>query len=883
MKRGQDDLNSSLGFDAALRHVVWSFREEHRLVTAEEEQDDDGVVSDTKPKDTSPPRHLSAMVVREAPRVRGFRVGQEVRPSVPLRGPKGVEIASGAHGMVVRGTTRGMVQVRFDGVDKVVNVPSSCLVADLVPGDPVRTVRALRVDGVAVVRRGAVGVVLAMKGDKYVVSFGAVGGVITVPRGAVEGVGRVEERRDLEELEGDIRGGIAGDEEQHRARLVRMFDEEGQGALAAENVLGNLVDEGSAPQTVDGGWALPGWGIEVVSPEALHRAIAGWEQRLPPAQLPYFFALRRISGIGVEVDCQDAVRWLERVDTPEATNLLGVCAEKGWWQADFRTLYRIAAERGSVAALFNFARVTGDMTAMRQAAEKGHPPAQLWTGELRWMRKAARQGMVVAQTRVGEALCQGNIVPRDLQEGSEWLERAVRAGYPEAHYVLGCVLLGVYSSEEEEIPCDPHRPRVVVMADEYVSRRLLEGMLRPSHEVVTAYSIKAVFDVPQPLAAAVFDTSLETLRTFRLREEQQGRLAIPIVMCSAEGEKAVLAQGATEVVAKPYGPRALQAALQRVANLREHTPLSTGWPHVSQHNVDIMLKDAFRRAAAKPLPSRAVELLRCAAECGHADAMNALGFLHMNGALIPNFPDSVEQGAHWYRRGADEHHPLARHNLAVCLDTGVVPLPVSEGLAWWWAFGRQWKPPTVTSAARVCTYAPEGDSKPQEKEGRPTTARMASKVTTTKVGEKVRVTGDAEFLFIASQAIGVRHDPCDEVHLGEEGLILDKKDTSMKLLFPDGSTSWLPVMACNHAAYVDPESQRKSETLAKETILTAFLETSELKQVEAVQAVMAGLLVGGRTKGDTASADFEIMSRAFWSLRKYRHRQRQKRMGAHQQ
>jgi uncharacterized protein len=126
-------------------------------------------------------------------------------------------------------------------------------------------------------------------------------------------------------------------------------------------------------------------------------------------------------GLGVAVDCEQALLWYSRAvdqDEPNAEQNLGtmfqsgVCVEKN--QVAAVRLFRLSARHGDAGAETNlgFAYYTGE----------GIP--QDYAEAARWFQKAADQGQPKAMKAIGIMYATGESLPRDFISAHMWLNLA---------------------------------------------------------------------------------------------------------------------------------------------------------------------------------------------------------------------------------------------------------------------------------------------------------------------------------------------------------------------------------------------------------------------------------------------------------------------------
>ncbi|MGI4732598.1 MAG: tetratricopeptide repeat protein [Janthinobacterium lividum] len=141
------------------------------------------------------------------------------------------------------------------------------------------------------------------------------------------------------------------------------------------------------------------------------------------AQLVYGQML--LDGAGVERDERAALGWFVRAAGQGhvlALNMVGRCYDQGWGtrvdKARAAQAFRIAAERGSDWAMYNYATLLalGEGVAQDRAAALG------------WLERAAGLGNAKALNFVGSFHEDGWVVARDLRKAASCYARAANAG-----------------------------------------------------------------------------------------------------------------------------------------------------------------------------------------------------------------------------------------------------------------------------------------------------------------------------------------------------------------------------------------------------------------------------------------------------------------------
>lgn len=153
----------------------------------------------------------------------------------------------------------------------------------------------------------------------------------------------------------------------------------------------------------------------------------------PAAQ--HYIGLFYLSGVGTEIDLDAAALWLRRcAEINEPEKLMSLA----WFSLDEHRM-----PHGAVHAA----------ALLRNLAEQGHAGAQYGLGVLggkrddevtgadvqAWLREAAQRGHPSAQLRVGMALLQGEAGQVRAEEGVAWLVRAAEQGNERAMRNLGVV------------------------------------------------------------------------------------------------------------------------------------------------------------------------------------------------------------------------------------------------------------------------------------------------------------------------------------------------------------------------------------------------------------------------------------------------------------
>ena len=132
-----------------------------------------------------------------------------------------------------------------------------------------------------------------------------------------------------------------------------------------------------------------------------------------------------LDGTEVPKDERAAFGWFMRAAAQEhlvGLNMVGRCYELGWGvtpdPARAADCYRVAAERGSVEAMYNYAT---QLALGRGVAEDR-------AAALVWLRKAAAQGFAKAENFVGSFHEDGWATPVDLPAAARCYRRAAAGG-----------------------------------------------------------------------------------------------------------------------------------------------------------------------------------------------------------------------------------------------------------------------------------------------------------------------------------------------------------------------------------------------------------------------------------------------------------------------
>jgi uncharacterized protein len=103
----------------------------------------------------------------------------------------------------------------------------------------------------------------------------------------------------------------------------------------------------------------------------------------------------------------------------------------------------------------------------------------------------------------------------------------------------------------------------------------------------------------------------------------------------------------------------------------------------SARDPEEVFQEARRHLLGKEVPrnpEKALELMKEAAEAGHAGALGGMGYFYASGVGVPKDP---EEAARWFRKGAEAGSPKAQFNLGSVLLGGVgVPKDEVEGRKW---------------------------------------------------------------------------------------------------------------------------------------------------------------------------------------------------------
>jgi uncharacterized protein len=103
----------------------------------------------------------------------------------------------------------------------------------------------------------------------------------------------------------------------------------------------------------------------------------------------------------------------------------------------------------------------------------------------------------------------------------------------------------------------------------------------------------------------------------------------------------------------------------------------------SARDPEEVFQEARRHLLGKEVPrdpEKALELMKEAAEAGHAGALGGVGYFYASGVGVPKDPG---EAARWFRKGAEAGSPKAQFNLGSVLLAGAgVPKDEAEGRTW---------------------------------------------------------------------------------------------------------------------------------------------------------------------------------------------------------
>ena len=179
--------------------------------------------------------------------------------------------------------------------------------------------------------------------------------------------------------------------------------------------------------------------------------------RLENAEAQSLIGEVHASGVGVDVDLDEAKAWLEKAvrnGSREARDRLAEVKEMRPPDPTPEQLRQMADADAlaSIKARLDEAEVAID--DLRALAESGSEEAQVYLADLlfagvgvsrnlslsaMWYRRAAEQGHAEAQFMLGSMYVRGNAVPRSIADAREWLTKAAEQGHEGARNELRVV------------------------------------------------------------------------------------------------------------------------------------------------------------------------------------------------------------------------------------------------------------------------------------------------------------------------------------------------------------------------------------------------------------------------------------------------------------
>lgn len=298
----------------------------------------------------------------------------------------------------------------------------------------------------------------------------------------------------------------------------------------------------------------------------------------------------------------------------------------------------------------------------------------------KWYQKAAEYtdlySAPYAQGQLGIFYEEGKVFPQDFTEAAKWYRQAALSGYRDAQYNLGR-LLGMGKGVAED----------KAEAAKWCLRAAEQGLIDAQHSLGLLYSTGEASNLPQDFEKAYFWLSV----------------------AKAGGDEACSPQELEKLASR--------LSRKQVAKVKNEVKKWKPKTYLEQ-----MIDDDAGKAIPQfnaPVTSLADLCLgtttpseQCLgqAEQGIAQAQYVLGVLYSDGIGVAQDYAEAEK---WYRKAAEQGHPLAQYNLAILSGAGLVSY--WESTKWYYKAAIQGLVPAQLVMARRYDYGVAGLSENPEK------------------------------------------------------------------------------------------------------------------------------------------------------------------------
>ena len=366
-------------------------------------------------------------------------------------------------------------------------------------------------------------------------------------------------------------------------------------------------------------------------------------------------------GHGVKQDYNEAFKWYRKA---AEQGVVRAQANLGWLymtgngvsrdDAEAKRWLQKAAERGDTSAENNFAHLlegTGDVAEA-----------------LKWYRKAADEGSSASQGKLAHMYMMGTGVPKDCEQSMRWLRKAVAQSDADAENIMGMAYSQGCGVGQNDTEAASWYRKAAEHGSAWGQNNL--GVMYHSGRGVPLDNAEAF---KWHLKAAQQGLSSAEARVGAMLAVGQGtqqNFAEAAKWCRAASDVGDLMGAACLGNLYINGLGGLQRDPSQA--LRLFLLAAEGDNDKSQNNVSsavpcmLGLMYQIGEGTPKDMPS-AVRWYRVAAERGHPDAQNALGYRYLHGEGVPL---TTEEALKWFLKAAEQGNWEAENNLATMYDEG---------------------------------------------------------------------------------------------------------------------------------------------------------------------------------------------------------------------
>ena len=349
------------------------------------------------------------------------------------------------------------------------------------------------------------------------------------------------------------------------------------------------------------------------------------------------------------------------------------------------------------------------VTPLFTAAEKGDAEAQAQLGEMyrvglgvpeddveavKWYRMAAEQGDDVAQYFLGAMYDEGQGVPEDDAEAVKWYRMAAEQGHAIAQYELGWM----YKVSQVSQPADPNASSADATTQQKIGSliaeiEILQQIKTQQFQSIVSRVIQDALRVAEEDPDAAQSTLKRAIGAVRAAEDLDPDLRIALakrlqgVLADVKGQKevaelrSILAQGGEGIQPVEHG-RVLKDDAEAVKWFRMAA---------EQGHTDAQETLGFMYAEGKGVPeddAEAVKWFRMVADQGRTSAQLRLGRMYHDGGK--GVPEDHAEAVKWYRMAAEQEHAIAQFFLGLMYYNGDgVPEDHAEAVKWYYMAAEQ--------------------------------------------------------------------------------------------------------------------------------------------------------------------------------------------------